>query len=104
MSIPPPIQPHQPPGSSSNNKRTGALAATLVVILISAIVGLLYGGITGLVVAALMSFGCVIAGAILTTSKRSSQFAMGFMIAGAILVVASTVLGAGVCFNGVSNA
>jgi hypothetical protein len=103
MSSPPdpppnqPNQPGQPPPPSRNNKRTGAFVAIAAIVLISLIVGLLSGNNTllgtGLLAMPVVSLACVILGSILTTSKRTRQFAVGFLIPGAIILVVT----AGAC-------
>jgi hypothetical protein len=112
-----PDQPNHPQTPSRNNKRTGAFVAIAAVVLISLIVELLSfigqllgGGViescsatgcppngvgfgAGLVAVPVVSLACVILGSILTISKRTRQFAVGFLIPGAIILVVT----AGAC-------
>lgn len=93
---PPPEPPDQPQTPSRNNKRTGAFVAITAVVLISLLVGLLSGSAplgTGLIAVPVVSLACVILGSILTISERTRQFAVGFLITGAIFLFVS----AGVC-------
>jgi|GEM_PF-2620972 len=94
---PPSNQPNEPQRPSRNNKRTGAFAAVAAIVLISLIGGLLSGDVTllgtGLIAVPLVSLGCVILGSILTISERTRQFAVGFLITGAIFLFVS----AGAC-------
>ncbi len=96
MSNPPDPPPNQPQTPSRNNKRTGAFVAIAAIVVISLIVGLLSGNAllgSGLIAVPVVSLACVILGSILTISERTRQFAVGFLITGAILLFVS----AGVC-------
>jgi hypothetical protein len=114
---PPWNQPDQPQTPSRNTKRTGALGAIAAVVLIplivellSLIVQLVGGGViescsatgcppngirfgAGLVAVPVVSLACVILGSILTIFERTRQFAVGFLIPGAIIIVVT----AGAC-------
>lgn len=73
-----------------NERRQGAIVATLVVVLGS--LSALSGGMIPLVGPGAALF-CVILGSVLTIFERTRQFAVGFLIASAILLFVT----AGVC-------
>jgi ABC-type transport system involved in multi-copper enzyme maturation permease subunit len=101
MSNPPGPPSSQPQTPSRNNKRTGAFVAIAAVVLIAALFGIVGAVSTGrmdtlaagLIAVPVVSLACVILGSILTISERTRQFAVGFLITGAIFLFVS----AGVC-------
>jgi hypothetical protein len=94
--MPPEPLPEQPPrGTTTSSKKAklqGALAAIVVVVLISSMIGI-GGVITGLLFAPLVAFFGVILGSILTIFEHIRPFALGLLIASAILIFVT----AGVC-------
>lgn len=93
----PPTQPpgQPPPGPSARwrkEKRRGAIVATLVVVLVP-LTGLAGGWSLVLFLSPLVAFFCVLLGSVLTITGRTRQFAVGFLIASAILIFVT----AGVC-------
>lgn len=100
MSIPPgpPAVPpsDQPPSDHSagwrREKRLGAIVATLFVVLFS-LTGVAGGWVTVLVLAPFLALFGVVLGSVLTIFERTRQFAVGFLIASAILIFVT----AGVC-------
>jgi hypothetical protein len=80
---PPPPQPQMP---SMNNKRAGAIAATMLIFVISLVAEVLNTTGAGLIAAMLVSIPCVIGGSILAIFARTRQFAVGFLIVSAIVL------------------
>ena len=95
MSTPADSPNQMPPGTTSADTKTrwrGALVATLVVVLVS-LTALGSGTFAVLVAGPGVAVFCVILGSVLTIFERTRQFAVGFLIASAIL----TFVTAGVC-------
>jgi len=117
MSIPPnppanspANQPHQPPMSWRNKKRMGAIAAVVSVVFLSLLIGLANpsptsSGSNGTLVKAalispLLALIAVVGGAFGTMSERYRRFAVGFLIASAVLIFVT----AGTCLSVISSA
>lgn len=91
-----PQQPHdQPQPPSSNNKRKGAITATATILGVSALFAAGGLGVFALGIGSLVALVCVILGSLLTISRESRSFAIGFLVASAILLVVT----AGVCLG-----
>jgi hypothetical protein len=103
MSVPPHPPPEPPPDATTRSKkepRIGAITATVVVVLVSLMIGSAQGihGIQtvlglGLTVAPVVALAGVLLGSILTIFQGTRRFAVGFLIASAILLVVT----AGAC-------
>jgi hypothetical protein len=100
--MPPEPLPEQPPrGTTTSSKKAklqGALVATVVVVLISSVIGAVSvvsdrRASEALFLSPAVALGCVVLGSVLASFERPRQFATGFLIASAILIFVS----AGVC-------
>lgn len=85
-------QPDQPTWRSTRQKLAGAAAATGAVVLICVLFGLT-DPLNGLLVGPLAAFFFVVLGSVLTVFARTRRFAIGFLIASAILIFVT----AGIC-------
>ena len=95
MSTPADPPQQQPPGTTSADKkarRWGALVATLVVVLFS-LTALGFGSMGVFLAGPGVAFLGVVLGSVLTIFERTRQFAVGFLIASAVLIFVT----AGVC-------
>jgi hypothetical protein len=96
---PPTNQPDQPHPPSRNTRWTGAIVATAIVLVVSALFGVGGWGILGVGIGTVVAFLCVILGSLLAISPETRPFAIGFLIASAILMVVT----AGVCVSVLSG-
>jgi hypothetical protein len=94
-----PNQPKRPRTPSTKNKWTGAIVATALVLGVSALFGLGGMGVLGLGIGTVVAFFSVILGSALTIPRETRAFAIGFLIASAILMVVT----AGVCVSVLSG-
>jgi hypothetical protein len=92
MSSPPDQPPTEPEQRSvdatirsKREKRKGAIVATAAVLVSSAL-GAVSGTVFGLMVGTLVALLCFILGTILTIFERTRLFAVGFLIASAVLL------------------
>jgi hypothetical protein len=87
---PQPASPPQPPRRSEETK--GAVIATVVILGIG-LLGSIGGVLTGLLIAPPVALLCVILGSILAIFEGTRRFAIGFLVASAVLIFVT----AGVC-------
>lgn len=100
----PPTEPDQPPNEpdqrtvdatvcSKREKRKGAIVATAAVLVSSALFAVSGPSVAGLIVGTVVALLCLILGTILIIFERTRLFAVGFLIASAVLLFVT----AGVC-------
>jgi hypothetical protein len=93
-----PDQPDRPQTRSKDTKPAGAIAATAAVVLVSCLTGI-SRPVNGFIVAPVVALTCVVLGSVLTIFEPVRRFAVGFLIASAVLIFVT----AGVCVVAISS-